>query len=440
MALRMTKLIQNSLKKTLQMLVLSASFATIIASPTASAEQLLDKVVAVVNDQIILKSQLDSKMFEQAQSLKAQNIPISDTAALRSQVLDSLIFEILQEQRAKMIGISVSDDEINNQLQAIAQENKLSLYELRNRLNIEMANGFEKARERIEKQILIQKLREREILSQAQVTENEIQNYLKRQKLANNNTQIRLGHILIALPESATAEQREQALNTTKQLKQRIENGEDFNQLAVRHSDGARALQGGDLGWMNEQEVPTFFADAIADLSVGQSSAIIESPSGFHLIKLMDKQSTGVGNEQVQYHLYRFIVLSDKVDRMNTPQELLDITQSMDSIQDFQKLFERYPDIPKEVNAESDLGWRTLDRIPPVIQNDVAKMGAKNALPPLATDQGWMILYLDDVRKTTEASDQERKEAIQAIRSRKANEMFDLWLRRLRDEAYVQIK
>lgn len=431
------------MKKSLQSVLLSlvTGFTTLAISPTISAEEiLLDKVVAVVNERIILKSELNSKLYEQAQALQAQNIPVRDTASLREQVLNSMIYEVLQVERAAQTGLNVSDDEINTQMQAIAQKNNLSLYELRNRLNIELQDGFQKAREKIKKQILIQKLREREVLSQAQVTENEIQNFLKRQQLATKQVEIRLGHILIALPESASPQQRDEALAKAQDVKARLQSGEDFNQLAVRYSNGAKALTGGDLGWMKEQEVPTFFTEALQGLAAGDVSKVIQSPSGFHLIKLNDKTDSTATQVTTQYHLHRFIVLSDTVDRFNTPADLLATTKAMDSIQDFQKLFETYPDIPKEVNADSDLGWRTLDKIPSVLQDDIAKLAAKKALAPLATEKGWMILYLDDIRKTTDASDEDRQKAVQAIRSRKANEMFDLWLRRLRDEAFVQIK
>ncbi|MDX1353357.1 MAG: peptidylprolyl isomerase, partial [Thiomicrorhabdus sp.] len=334
----------------------------------------------------------------------------------------------------------VPDDEINTQMKAIAEQNNMNLLELRNRLNIEQPNGFQKARQTIEKQLLIQKLREAEVISQALVTESEIQNYLKRQHLAKKNIEVKLNHILIALPESATPSQRQEALNKTISLQKRIQAGEDFSQLAVRYSNGGKALTGGDLGWMNEEEVPTFFADAIEGLEIGQVSDIIQSASGFHLVKLSDKKDTSQASLITEYHLFRFIILSDDVDRTRVPNSLVTLSQSIHSMQDFQALSSKYPDIPAEVNADSDLGWRSIDQIPAVIREDVAKQAVKTALPPLATDKGWMILYLDDVRELSTAGQDETQKAIQAIRIRKANEMFDLWLRRLKDEAFIQIK
>ena len=409
-------------------------------SSVMAEDVLLDKVVAVVNDRVILKSELTAKMYEQAQALAAQNIPVNDAEALKAKVLDSLILDVLQEERANQIGLNVADDEVNAQMQQIAAQNNLSLLELRNRLNIEMPDGFQKAREKIKQQLLIKKLREAEVISQAQVTESEIQNYIKRQKLANTNVKVKLNHILIALPESATPQQREKALSDIKSIQKRIQTGEDFSQLAVRYSNGGKALSGGDLGWMQEEEIPTFFANALEGLKPGQVSEIIESASGFHLIKLADKQDSSAAGVITEYHLHRFIILSDDVDRTRVPASLMKLSQSLNSMQDFQALFDTYSDIPTEVNADSDLGWRVIDKIPSVIREDVAKLKAKNALPPLATDKGWMILYLDDIREINAASENETQKAIQAIRVRKANEMFDLWLRRLKDEAFIQLK
>lgn len=432
------------MKKTLHSILFSLfTSLAIVGSFNSNAlaeDVLLDKVVAVVNDRVILKSELTAKMYEQAQALAAQNIPVNDAQALQEKVLDSLIMEALQEERAQQIGLTVSDDQVNEQMQKIAEQNKMSLLELRNRLNIEMEDGFQKARQKIKQQLLIQKLREAEVISQAHVTESEIQNYLKRQQLAKKNVRVKLNHILIALPESATPQQREKALSDIQNIQKRIQSGEDFTQLAVRYSNGGKALTGGDLGWMNEEEIPTFFADALEGLKVGEVSQVIQSASGFHLIKLADKQDSSNAAFITEYHLYRFIILSDDVNRTQVPASLMKLSESLNSIQDFQQLFNKYPDIPAEVNADSDLGWRTLDKIPAVIREDVASLSIKNALSPLATDKGWMILYLDDVRETSTANEDETQKAIQAIRIRKANEMFDLWLRRLKDEAFIQIQ
>lgn len=415
------------------------SLAILSATPTLSAETLIDRIVAVVNDRVILKSELNAQVFTKAQELAAQNIPVADSDALQSKVLDSIILETLQIERAEQIGLQVEDEEVNEQLQKIAEQNKLTLMALRNQLNIEMPDGFQKVREKIKNKILIQKLREAEVISRAHVTESEIKHYLQRESLESSNIEIRLGHILIELPDSATPDQRNEALAKAQNLLKRINSGEDFSQLAVRYSNGSKALNGGDLGWLKQAEIPTFFAEAISGLKTGEVSKVIQSPSGFHLIKIINQQDNALQLVK-EYHLHRFIILSDNADQQNIPANIIQLASALKSQEDFNGLSTEFPDIPKEVNAASDLGWKTIETLPSPIRNAVANLEKNRALPPIATEKGWMILFLEDTRIIDQKAVDKTQQAIQAIRVRKANEMFDLWLRRLKDEAFIEIR
>ncbi|MBF6057174.1 peptidylprolyl isomerase [Thiomicrorhabdus heinhorstiae] len=416
----------------------SFSFVYALFPSLASADVLLDRVVAVVNDRVILKSELTERMFEKSQELAAKNIPVTDNKALQQQVLDSLILEDVQLDRAAALGLKAEDEEVNQQLEKIAQRNKMTIFQLRNRLNLEMENGFEKIRDKIRDQILIQKLREAEVISQVHVSESEIKHYLKRQKLSKRNTEVKLSHILIALPESATPMQRQQALEKIQKIRLMLLSGESFSKLAVRYSNGGHALEGGNLGWLKQDQVPTFFAEQVLKLEPGDISQIIESPSGFHLIKL-DEEREAAGGEVTEYHLHRFMVLSDNAQNQEVPQNIADIAANMKSLEDFNALSTEFNDLPSDLNANSDLGWRTLDAIPDALREHVKTLAPNHALTPIATPQGWLIIFLEDKRKVF-ATENETQEAVQAIRMRKANEMFDLWLRRLKDEAFIQIK
>ncbi|QKI89690.1 peptidylprolyl isomerase [Thiomicrorhabdus xiamenensis] len=408
-------------------------------TPVSSQDALVDSIVAVVNDRIILKSELNAKLLEQAEQLKSQNISVQDVDALREQVLDSLILQAVQLSRAEQIGLKISDQELNQQMEKVAAQNNLSLLDLRNRLNLEADNGFNRIRDKIRNQMIIQKLRQKEVVSRAQVTESEINNYLKRMTLANKYREIELQHILIALPESATQQQRRDALQKITQLRQRIVQGEDFAQLAVRYSNGAKALDGGNLGWMKDSEVPTFFSKQVEQLSLGQVSQVIQSPSGFHLIKIADERQAGTQKVD-EYHLYRFLILSDDaMQQSEAPQSLQSVVANIKSLEDFEALNQTYSDIPEEVNADSDMGWRAQEELAPELQSIVATLDIGQATQPIATDRGWLIYYLDAVRSVSEDAADKKEQAARAVRMRKANEMFDLWLRRLRDEAFVRI-
>ena len=310
-------------------------FAVILLSLSAhtiQANTLLDRIVAVVNDDIILLSELNVQLEQAQQELRQRQIASADRDALRVRVLDNMIMQKLQQQRAGRRGLRVSDDEINAQLLQMAEANKLSLSQLQQALDREMPNGFARIRGQISDQILIQKLREVEVISQIHVTEDEVNNFIQRRNLQTANEEFQLAHILISRPESPTPEQRAQLQAKVDDIYKQLQLGADFAQMAVRHSEGSRALTGGDLGWLNFDQMPTFFAAEVVRLQPGQISRVIDVPSGYHIIKLLDKRSSKQSGQALE------------------------------------------------------------------------------------------------------------QEAIQAIRIRKANETFDLWMRRLRDEAYIDIR
>ncbi|MDG6773519.1 peptidylprolyl isomerase [Thiomicrorhabdus sp. ZW0627] len=409
-------------------------------SPLSHADKLLDKVVAVVNDEIVLKSELDQKTLETIQQLRAKQIPVNDIHQLQLKVLDNIILEMLQKDRAKKLGLSVTDEEVNEKLVQIATQNNMSLMELRNRLNMQMPNGFINLRNSIHEKLLIQKLREQEVIGRTMVTEEEIKNYLKRSSLDTSHYQYHLRHILITLPESATEAQRKEARAQINDLAKRINQGESFSQLAVRYSKGSKALSGGDLGWLNNDQIPTFFSEELSKLEPGQVSQVISSPSGFHLIKLVEKRDA---DDQLltQYHLHRFIILSDNaMQQTEVPMDIQQIVADTQSLKAFNALKNRFADIPEEVNANSDMGWKTVDELPYELRARLAELSPNQVAAPIATEQGWILFFLEAERQYSAKKANQQQEAIQAIRMRKANETFEIWLRRLKDEAFIDIR
>jgi len=420
-------------------IALTATLTLLSFSQTALANSLIDRVAAIVNDQVILKSELNDQMYSQQQSLSAQGIAQPSAEVLQEKVLDRLILEKLQLERAARLGIEVPDESVNDQLEVIAKQNNLSLMALRKRLNLEMPNGFDTMRQQIKDKILIQKVREAEVLSQTHITESEIQNYLNRQALDNRDEKLHLGHILVEIPESATPQQRQTALEKAEDIYQRIALGEEFSQLAVRYSDGSKALNGGSLGWFKRAEVPTFFAEPASKLTIGEVSQIIQSPSGFHIIKLIDQQSSSASMNRT-YHLHRFIMPNEQALQQPKPTHLLALSKSLTSIEDFKALKSQFPEVPTQINANSDLGWKSIEEIPEGLQNSILNLKANQALEPIATEQGWMILFLEEIQTLELTEDDKKQQAIKEIRMRKANEIFELWLRRLKDEAFIEIR
>ncbi len=253
--------------------------------------QLLDRIAAVVNDEIILLSDLRTAMDQTLAELQAKGVNIQDPLALEKKVLDSLILEKLQLQKAKQLGVEVTDEEVADAIAKIAQQNQLTLEQLQQTLNQQAPNGFTQFRDKLRKQLLLQKLQQKIALSQAQVTEEEIDNFIQRSQLQQNNWTYHIGHIMLALPESANAEQRKKLQQQMEVIRQKLLAGEDFSQMAIRFSQGSKALMGGDLGWLDYEQMPTFFAKEVPQLKKDQISPIIRSPVGFHIIKLLDKKS-----------------------------------------------------------------------------------------------------------------------------------------------------
>ena len=353
--------------------------------------------------------------------------------------MDNIILERIQLQRIKQIGLKIPDDLLLEKITEIAKNNRLSLLEIRNKLNQNKKNGFAIFRENIRQQLLFQKLRQVEVLSKTQVTEDEISNYLQRQRLIKNDTEYHLAHIIINLPESATPKQREASLNKAKEILQKLNNGEDFSQVAVRHSQGGNALKGGDLGWLKSDQIPTFFSEQINEMEPGQHSKLIRSSIGFHIIKLMDKRN-GTSKLVTQYRLYKFTLLSDDVKNSQSataPKRLVEIAKNINSLESFQDLKNQFPDLPKELNANTDLGWLNAQQIPENYYQALNTIKLKQATRPILSKLGWEIIYLDETRKKDLNILNEREQALKTIQMKKANETFEIWLRRLKDEALI---
>lgn len=432
--------LSNTWRHTLLVLVL-ASTALLPISSFAEPEkgQLLDRIVATVNDDIILKSELDRQVAETEKDLAARNVHIADLDQLKRKVLDKMIMDKLQMQRIKSRGIQVQDEEVLAQVEDIAKRNNLTVLELRDRLNLSEPDGFQHFRERIRQQMLFQKLRQVEVLDQTQVTEDEINNYLQRQSLIQNNYEYHIGHIMVNLPDSATPAQRDDAKKKAETILKKLEDGEDFSQVAVRYSEGTKALNGGDLGWLTTDQIPTFFTSIVESLKVGQLSGIIRSPIGYHIIKLLGKRDKGSKLVE-QYHLYRFILLSDNAQKQAAPPKaLVELANNIKSLEDFKKLNKQYSDIPASVNAHGNLGWQTIQQMPLQYAKAIAGVKPKHAAIPFATEQGWIILYLDDKRQQDLNAANKRKQAMETLRLKKANEAYEIWLRRLKDDAIIDI-
>lgn len=404
-----------------------------------SQEHFLDGIAAVVNNKIILQSELQKRTQETVQKLEARNIAVPNLKALKLKVLNNIILEKLQKERIEQLGIEASDEEVLAQLQDIAKRNHITLLQLRDQLNLRVPNGFKILRKNIHQQLLLQKLKQIAVISKIQITEGEINNYLKRKSLQDNDTQYHIQQIMLTLPEGSTPEQRAEIKDKALKILQRLKEGEDFSQLAVRYSSGVKALEGGDLGWLTMNSIPTFFVSALQNLKVNQISPIIQSPIGFHIIKLIGKRQKG-SKLVKQYNIYKFLVLSDKALTAQTPPKtLVSLAKNIHNLTDFYKLNKTFSQMPAKVNEHSHLGWVTPNKLKPKVAKAVVSLPSPHqAIAPIATQKGWEIVYLDGIRDQDLNQSNKRTAALQALRIQKANEAYEVWLRRLKENAIIE--
>lgn len=400
----------------------------------------LDRIVAVVNDDVIVASELENRLREVRAQLRQSGTPPPAEEALERQVLERLILDRLQLQVARESGIRVEETELNEALERIAARNQLTLRQFRDVLE---RDGFDFARfrEQVRDEILLSRVRQRSVERRVTVSPREVDSFLAtaRQQGGGDN-EYRLGHILIAVPEAASAQQIDEARRRAEAVLGRLRAGEDFAQVAAEVSDGQQALQGGDLGWRKSQELPTIFADAVPGLEPGDVTDPIRSPSGFHIVKLVDLR--GDSRFVVTQTRARHILLrpNDLLDDEAARARLEQIEARIENGEDFAELARANSDDTVSAAQGGDLGWLNPGDTVPAFER------AMNALPegavsePFRTQFGWHIVQVLERRDHDDTEQVRRARAAEQIRKRKLDEEMQTWLRQLRDEAYVEVR
>jgi peptidyl-prolyl cis-trans isomerase SurA len=415
--------------------------ALTLATANAHAQvQPLDAIVAVVNDDVIVQSELDEQIDLLIPELQASGAAIPDPKTLQEQVLDELILERLQMQRAQTLGIEVDETSLNGALNSIAGRNGMDLMQLREALE---ANGlsFEAFREDTRRQILTSRLQQEEVVKDIRVSDPEVDRFMatERDSLLTRS-QVRLSHILIALPENPSEAQVAKARAEASELARRIRGGEDFASLARARSDGGRAQDGGDLGWFPIAEVPSLAAQPAQTLNRGELTDPIRSPSGFHLIKVSDIK--GDEPKPVTQTNARHILIrtSEIVSDQDAQRRLEQLRIRIVGGDDFATLARSHSDDTGSALAGGDLGWVNPGDTVPAFEREMDALAPGAISQPFQSPFGWHILQVIERRDQDTADELLRLRAKDALRLRKAEEAKELWLQRLRDEAYLEIR
>jgi peptidyl-prolyl cis-trans isomerase SurA len=402
--------------------------------------ELLDRIAAVVNDGLVLKTELDSQIEAVTKRLQEQKVTLPSQNVLKQQVLDRLILQEIQAQRAKRIGLTISDEQLNGALQEIAGRNKIPFDQLPTALQAQGID-YKQYREAMRKELTLSQLRERDVIARIIVTPREIDQFLSRQDSAAANDQFNVSHILLSLPAAATPQQIEDITHKAHDIAERAAKGEDFGQLAIANSNSQTALDGGQLGWRKGTQLPQFILDLVTKMKAGEVSDPVRTPSGFHIVKLNDRRS---GETQViinQIHVRHILLKPNELDDDATVREKLSKLRSrILSGEDFAGIASTTSQDPGSAPDGGDLGWSGPGTFVPEFDKAIANLKDNEISEPFKTRFGWHIVQMLGTRTYDNTSDVRRQRAFAAIRESRADEETELWLRRLRDEAFVEIK
>ena len=412
------------------------------ARTVTAANVELDRIVAIVNDDIIAKSELEVRLMRVREQLRQSGTTPPPAGALRKQVLERLILARLQLQLARESGIRVDDQRLNNTLLRIAEQNGLTLREFRDALERD-GYDFASFREEIREEIMISEVRRRQVESQVSITQRDIDDYLstiESQGTDANRYRYRLGHILIAIPDGASPDVITEARGRSERLLADIRAGADFASMAVTHSDGQQALEGGDLGWRQASELPTMFGDAVLRLEVGQVTEPIRSASGFHLVKLVDKRDSDRQIVEQTRARHILVTLDELTDENAARRQLATLRERIVNGEDFAELSRIHSDDSGSAAKGGDLGWLDPGSTVPAFERVMDSLEPGGLSQPFRSQFGWHIVQVLERRERDDTDAARRAEATRRLRARKIEENMQTWVRRVRDEAYVEYR
>jgi peptidyl-prolyl cis-trans isomerase SurA len=415
-------------------LLVAATFA-----PAHAAVLPLDHIVAVVNDEVITRQELDKRYSEVVASLARQKTPLPRREVLEKQLLERMVTELALQQHARSTGIRVDPTQVERALQRIAAQNKLDLAGLQAALARE-GQSLEQMRTTIRNEILIARARERDVDNRISVSDAEIEGYLQTQVQQGADTEYNFSHILVTVPENASPEQIQARRARADDIRAQLMRGADFAQLSASHSDAPNALQGGAFGWRPSGKMPALFVDALKPLRPGELSPLLKSSAGFHILKLNDKRGLDAPLSVTQTHVRHILIktneLTSEADAQN---RLLQLKERIDNGVKFDELARLHSE-DGSASRGGDLGWINPGDTVPDFEKAMNALAPGQVSEPVQSPFGWHLIQVLERRDQDVTEERQKLMARQAIRERKAEEAFQDWVRQIRDAAYVEIR
>jgi len=405
---------------------------------TANALQKLDSIAVIVNDDVITHNELNLLVNDFLIQIKSRNKSTPNAEDFRKQALEKLVRDKIQLQFASKRGIKIDDVALNRALNQIAAKYRISLDKMRASIEADGID-FSRFREQTRNDLIMQELHQRVVANKINVTAQEI-NQLIQNNLNKNtrNIKYRLLHILISTPEAASPEDIQKSKGKAEELYEKIRNGSNFRDIAIKESNGRNAINGGSLGWRAANELPEQFVTAIKNLEIGGTSKPIRSASGFHIIKLLEHSETDE-KTITQTHARHILIKTDaKITNNQARDQLIGVKRKLGKGSKFSELAAKYSQDPGSKDNGGDLGWANPGNFVPAFEDAMNKLKIGATSEPFQSQFGWHILQVVDRRKQEKTAKNFEGQARKIIHQRKIEEEMDLWLRRIRDEAYVE--
>lgn len=423
-------------------------FIVLLSAPIAAQESMfipaakpIDHIVAVVNEDVITRQELDDAVKTAVGRLQQQGVQLPDQRSLENQVLESVVMKHIQLQHAKEVGLAVGESELDETIQRIAADNKLSLPEFHAVLEKD-GISYNKFRDEIRDEMIMARLKEREVKHQVNVTEGEVDNYLQTQKsTSEGQDEYRLAHILILVPENIAPSQIQQRAERAKLASDKLQQGVDFSQVAAEFSDAADAKTGGIIGWRPVTQMGPTFAELLEPLQPGEVTPVVQSPSGFHIFKLLGRRAQETPTVIIdQTHARHVLIkINELTSESDGKQKILQIKERLDKGENFEEVAKLYSE-DTSASSGGDLGWLSPGDTVPDFERAMNALLPGQISDPVRSQFGWHLIQVLERRSQDISLDRRRQTARQAIRSRKADVVVQEWLRQLRDQAYVEYR
>ncbi|MFI8373390.1 peptidylprolyl isomerase SurA [Pseudomonas helleri] len=421
----------------LRPLLLGALF---LGTAAHAAVQPLDKVVAIVDNDVIMQSQLDQRVKEVQQTIAKRGQDVPPASVLDQQVLERLIVENLQLQIGERSGIRITDEELNQAIGTIAQRNNMTVDQFRQALAHD-GLSYEDAREQVRREMIISRVRQRRVAERIQVTDQEVKNFLKSPMGAmQQSDEYRLANILIPTPDRASSEDIQAAGKKAVDIYNQLQQGADFAKLAIAHSSSDNALEGGDMGWRKAAQLPPPFDEELSRMNAGDVTKPVRIPTGFIILKVNEKRG---GNTVVtdEVHVRHILVKPSEIRTEDDTKKLIDkIYDRVKSGEDFATLAKTYSEDPGSALNGGDLDWINPQSLVPEFREVMANTPQGVLSKPFQTQYGWHVLEVLGRRAVDNTAKASEQQAMNTLRNRKYDEELQNWLRQIRDEAYVEIK